>query len=97
VTAKVHGLYPAARRSVAALRKEDRLDPADEVTAELVLALARRLDEASPEVGPAQVASLARALLASVKHLTGSASDDSDALGDLLAALSGPLGDAAQP
>jgi len=93
MTARKGGLYPAARRSVAALRKEDRLDPADEVTAELVLSMARRLDGVGPDVGPAQVASLARALLAAVKHLTGGSSDDTDAITDLLTALSGPLGD----
>jgi len=83
----------AAARSIRALRKEDRLDPADEVTAELVLALAARLDAVEGDVGPAQVASLARALLAAVKHLTGGTGDDSDAVADLLATLSGPLGD----
>ena len=97
MTARKTGVAAAAHRTVLALRREDRLDPADDVTVALVLELARRLDQADAEVAPAQVASLARAMLAAVRQLLGGAVESDDSLADLLAAVSGSVGDSAQP
>ena len=90
--AKADAVLAAARRSVGELRRADRLDPADAVTVALLLQLARRLDHADPDTAPAQVASLARALLATIRQLLGGAVDSDDSLGDLLAAIAGTVG-----
>jgi hypothetical protein len=81
-------------RTVAGLRDAGRLEAADEAAVALARTLAGALDTVDPVVWPAQVASLARAQLATLKLLRGVADDDRDAgLDELLAAL----GNASEP
>jgi hypothetical protein len=85
----------AIERTVVALRATGRLEPVDEATVALARTLAMALDVADPEESPAQLASLARAQLSTLKLLRGvNDTDGDDGLNDLLAALHGPMGDA---
>jgi hypothetical protein len=84
----------AAEHTISALRGGGRIEDADAATVALVRHLAGALDLVDPGEWPAQVASLARAQLAALKMLRGVGDDSDDSLGDLVAALSGPMGDA---
>jgi hypothetical protein len=85
----------AIERTVAALRSGGRIEEVDAATVALARHLAAALDAVDPVEYPAQVASLARAQLGTLRILRGAAVDaDDDGLADLVAALSGPMGDA---
>jgi hypothetical protein len=84
----------AAERTLKALADGGKLEHADAATVALLRHLAGALDRVDPECQPAQVASLARVHLAVIRSLRGMADEPDDGMADLLAALSGPLGDA---
>lgn len=82
-------------RTVDALRQVGRLEPVDEATVALGRTLAEALDVVDSEQFPAQVASLSRAHLATIRMLRGvAAGDDDGGISDWIAGLSAPMGDA---
>jgi P27 family predicted phage terminase small subunit len=86
----------AIQSTIATLRHTGRLEKADDATVALARTLAQALDTVDPETQPAQLASIARAQLATIKLLRGVADDGdsgSGGLDELLAAL----GDPAEP
>jgi P27 family predicted phage terminase small subunit len=85
----------ATDATIGALRATGRLEKVDSAAVALTRTLAEALDVVDPESYPAQLASLARAQLATLHVLRGGANDDtgSASLDELLAAL----GDASQP
>jgi P27 family predicted phage terminase small subunit len=88
-----HRNAQATERTIEALAQGGRLEQVDDAILELVRTIAGALDHVDPESYPAQMASLARVQLAAIKMLRGQ-HDDTDALSDLLAALSSKVGDA---
>jgi hypothetical protein len=84
----------AIERTVAALRSGGRIEEVDAATVALARHLAAALDAVDPLEFPAQAASLARVQLSTLRTLRGTGADDDDGLADLVAALSGPMGDA---
>jgi len=85
----------AVERTITGLRNLGRLEPVDDATVALTRTLADAMDRVDPTTYPAQLASLARAQLASLRMLRGASEDDSDSgLSDIIAALSSPMGDA---
>jgi hypothetical protein len=88
----------ATERTIAALRAGGRLENVDAATLALARHLAAALDDVDSTEFPAQTASLARVQLATLRTLRGLSDDsghDPD-IGDLLAALSAPMGDTPQ-
>jgi hypothetical protein len=85
----------ATERTLTALRQVGRLEPVDEAAVGLARSLAEALDRVDPETYPAQLASVARVHLSTIRLLRGNPEDDSDSgLGDWLAGLSRTMGDA---
>jgi hypothetical protein len=79
---------------IAALRRTGRIEDVDAAAVALLRHTARALDEVDPVLWPAQVASLARVHLATLRDLRGTRDDDTS-ITALLAALSAPVGDPA--
>jgi len=86
----------AAERTLVALRQVGRLEPVDEATVGLARTLAEAIDVVDPIEQPAQLASLSRAYLATLRMLRGGDGDGDDHLADWLSGLSSPMGDAAE-
>jgi hypothetical protein len=89
----------ATERTISALRQGGRLEDVDAAAVALARHLAAVLDEVDGARLPAQTASVARVQLAALRTLRG-VDDDSDRdadAADLLAMLSAPLPDEAQP
>jgi hypothetical protein len=87
----------AVEHTVAALRRGGRLEGVDAATVALARHLAVALDRVDARAYPAQTASLARAQLAALRLLRGERDDDRDVsagIDEILAAMSGTLGDA---
>jgi hypothetical protein len=85
----------ATERTVEGLRKGGRLELADEASIALARTMAEALDTVDAEQYPAQLASLARVHLSTLRLLRGKPDNDDDAgVADWLAALSSPMGDA---
>jgi hypothetical protein len=84
----------AVERTVTALRAGGRLETVDAATIALARHLAAALDTVDPAENPAQVASLARVHLSTVKLLRGAAVDDDDGFAEVVAAMSTKMGDA---
>jgi P27 family predicted phage terminase small subunit len=89
----------AAERTITALRSGGRLEDVDAATTALVRHLAAALDGLDATEFPAQTASLARVQLAAIRTLRGGDDDDAHdgSIGELLAALSAPMGDGSEP
>jgi hypothetical protein len=88
----------ALERTITALRNGGRLEDVDAAAVALARHLAGALDEVDAEARPAQVASLARVQLATLRTLRGIDDDsqrDAD-VGDLLAILSSEVGNPPQ-
>jgi P27 family predicted phage terminase small subunit len=85
----------ATERTITALRDGGRIEPVDDAALALARHLARALDRVDAARFPAQTANLARVHLTVLRTLRGIDDSDRDepAIGDLLAALSAPLGD----
>jgi hypothetical protein len=83
-------------RTLAALRAGGRLEEVDAGMVALARHLADSLDVVDPAEHPAQAASLARVQLSTLRALRGAPVDDDDGIADLVAALSAPMGDAAE-
>jgi hypothetical protein len=79
----------AFERTLAALRTGGRVEPVDAATIALGRTLAALMDDSDEPVVP-----VAWAYLKVLRELRGAAADDGDDWGQLLAALSAPLGDA---
>jgi P27 family predicted phage terminase small subunit len=85
----------AIEKTVAALRSGGRLTDVDAAAVAMARHLAEALDRVDPARWPAQVASLARVQLATLRTLRGLDDEPGDAYGidELLAGLSAPVGD----
>jgi hypothetical protein len=94
MTPRQKSLEAAARRTVTALRRHERLESVDELAIANVLFTSHQLDHLDPLASPAMVASLVRAHLAASKALLGGpdeqTSNEDDALADFLAYLRSP-------
>jgi hypothetical protein len=89
----------ATERTITALRAGGKIEVVDAAAIALARHLATALDEVDPEVRPAQVASLARVHLATLRTLRGvddGSERDAD-VGDLLALLSTEVPDTPNP
>jgi hypothetical protein len=89
----------ATEHTITALRAGGKIEAVDAAAIALARHLAAALDEVDPEARPAQVASLARVHLATLRTLRG-VDDDSERdadVGDLLALLSTEVGNPPQP
>jgi P27 family predicted phage terminase small subunit len=86
----------AIERTLTSLKKHGRIEPVDDATVALTRTLAEALDRVDPETYPAQMANLARAQLAALRLLRGTADDDNDnaALSSFISAMSTEMGDA---
>jgi P27 family predicted phage terminase small subunit len=86
----------AIERTLKQLKQNGRIEPIDDATVALTRTLAEALDRVDPETYPAQMANLARAQLAALRLLRGTADDDNDnaALSSFIAAMSTEMGDA---
>ena len=88
----------ATERTLTALRAGGRLEEVDSAAAALARHLARALDQVNAAQYPAQTASLARVQLAALRTLRGIEDDqNTSGVDELLAYLSAPLGNTAQP
>jgi hypothetical protein len=93
VTARQKSLTAAARRTVAALKKRRALEEVDELKIQNVYFTADQLDHLNPLASPAMIASMTRAHLAACQALFGQEpANNDDALAEVIAALSTPLG-----
>jgi transposase len=93
----------AIERTITALRRGGRLEPVDAAGIALARHLAAALDVVDPEHYTAQLASLARVHLATLRQLRGmdDRNEGDPDLGELLSYLAAPMpaevGDTAQP
>jgi hypothetical protein len=87
----------AVERTITALRSAERVVDADAAAVALARHVARALDQIDPARYPAQTASLARVHLQTLRHLRGDEEHDGGGVDELIALLSAPVGDTAQP